>query len=56
MKYLYKIRNIFFNTRCFKHSGTGYKDVNGNYDGVLFNIFRKLFVKTECENKQIELF
>ena len=30
-------------------AGTGYKDNNGNYDGVLFNIFRKLFVDTACE-------
>ena len=37
-------------------AGTGYKDNNGNYDGVLFNIFRKLFVDTACENKQMELF
>ena len=28
-------------------SGTGAKDSNGNYDGVLFNIFRPLFIETE---------
>lgn len=27
-------------------SGTGTKDSNGNYDGVLFNIFRKMFIET----------
>ena len=37
-------------------AGTGYKDGNGNYDGVLFNIFRKLFIDTENENAQMELF
>ena len=37
-------------------AGTGYKDDDGNYDGVLFNIFRKLFVDTACENRQMELF
>ena len=37
-------------------AGTGYKDNNGKYDGVLFNIFRKLFGDTACENKQMELF
>jgi len=28
-------------------SGTGTKDSQGNYDGVLFNIFRTLFIDTE---------
>lgn len=27
-------------------SGTGTKDSCGNYDGVLFNIFRKMFIET----------
>ena len=28
-------------------SGTGTKDSKGNYDGVLFNIFRTMFIDTE---------
>lgn len=32
------------------------KEANGNYGGVLFNIFRKLFVEQENENAQMELF
>ena len=37
-------------------SGTGHKDENGNYDGVLFNIFRKMFIETENESQQLTLF
>ena len=37
-------------------AGRGEKDENGNFDGVLFNIFRKLFVEQESESKQMELF
>lgn len=33
-------------------SGGNYKDSNGNYDGVLFNLFRKMFIETGNENKQ----
>lgn len=36
--------------KCFGNSivaGTGTKDSQGNYDGVLFNIFRKMFIDTE---------
>ena len=37
-------------------AGRGERDENGNFDGVLFNIFRKLFIDTENENAQMELF
>lgn len=37
-------------------AGRGEKDENGNFDGVLFNIFRKMFIDTENENAQMELF
>lgn len=37
-------------------AGRGERDDNGNFDGVLFNIFRKLFIDTENENAQMELF
>lgn len=37
-------------------AGSGTKDSNGNFDGVLFNIFRKLFVEQDNENAQMELF
>ena len=31
-------------------AGGNFKDSNGNYDGVLFNIFRKMFIETEPDN------
>lgn len=37
-------------------AGRGEKDENGNFDGVLFNIFRKMFIDAENENAQMELF
>lgn len=40
-------------------SGTGTKDSKGNYDGVLFNIFRTLFIDTEppkVKGMQLSLF
>lgn len=37
-------------------AGTGTKDANGNYDGVLFNIFRKMFIDTDAEGAQMSLF
>lgn len=41
--------------------GTGTKDSHGNYDGVLFNIFRKMFIEPEPdmvkgEHVQLSLF
>ena len=40
-------------------AGTGEKDSKGNYNGVLFNIFRTLFIETEQQKKngtQLSLF
>lgn len=45
--------------KCYGNSivaGTGTKDENGNFDGVLFNIFRKAFIDQGCESAQMELF
>lgn len=50
--------------KCFGNSivaGTGTKDSQGNYDGVLFNIFRKMFIETgpdmvKGEAHQLSLF
>lgn len=38
-------------------AGTGHKDSNGNYDGVLFHLFRKMFVDTGYDktDKPIQL-
>jgi len=33
-------------------AGGNYKDSNGNIDGVLFNLFRKMFVETDDETSQ----
>lgn len=35
-------------------AGGNYKDSNGNIDGVLFNLFRKMFVETDDETSQTE--
>ena len=38
-------------------AGGNYTDSNGNVDGVLFNIFRKMFIETESEETtQLSLF
>lgn len=37
-------------------AGSGKRGFDGNFDGVLFNIFRKLFVEQDNENAQMELF
>ena len=37
-------------------AGGNYRDSNGNWDGVLFNIFRKMFIEQENENQQLSLF
>jgi hypothetical protein len=41
-------------------AGGNYKDSNGNIDGVLFNLFRKMFVETDDEKskagQQLSLF
>ena len=42
-------------------AGGNYKDSNGNVDGVLFNLFRKMFIETEPDDAkgeaiQLELF
>lgn len=33
-------------------AGGNYRDSNGNIDGVLFNLFRKMFVETDAETSQ----
>ena len=37
-------------------AGGNFKDSDGNWDGVLFNLFRKMFVETENESQQLTLF
>lgn len=37
-------------------AGGNYIDNKGNVDGVLYNIFRKMFIETESESKQLTLF
>ena len=42
-------------------AGGNYIDYNGNVDGVLYNLFRKMFIETESEEehgepKQLSLF
>ena len=36
--------------------GGNYVDYEGNVDGVLYNIFRKMFIDTESESQQLSLF
>ena len=33
-------------------AGGNYKDSNGNWDGVLFNLFRKMFIEKDVEKGQ----
>lgn len=37
-------------------AGGNYIDSNGNVDGVLYNIFRKMFIDTSIEEQQLTLF
>ena len=37
-------------------AGGNFTDSNGNVDGVLYNLFRKMFIETDNENGQLTLF
>lgn len=37
-------------------AGGNFQDSQGNWDGVLFNLFRKMFIEQENENQQLSLF
>ena len=37
-------------------AGGNHQDKDGNVDGVLYNIFRKMFIETENESRQMTLF
>ncbi len=36
-------------------AGGNYTDSKGNVDGVLYNIFRKMFIETDSESQQLSL-